>query len=91
MTNDTVALITELVDYTCGNCKSNKWVLHLGFRNDGAQFLLLRCANSDCVNKRKKELGVENCSDNEIVWSEFDISGQINKCEILCSSNQLNN
>lgn len=72
-------LVTELVNYKCGDCGSDSWTLRIGHRSDGRTFLIVSCANQVCVERKRLALDAE--PDALIVWDEFDITSSYNKTE----------
>lgn len=66
--------VTEISGYACGDCGSNTWTLNVGHRSDGKTFLIVSCGNKKCVDKKRKELHAS--PDAQLVWDEFDITGQ---------------
>lgn len=67
----------ELTEYCCGNCHGNTWELSVAHSDTGKTYLVISCANKDCVKKRREELDVdENDTDALVIWDQFDISGQ---------------
>lgn len=62
-------LITELVQYKCGDCGGDNWILKIGYRSDDRTFLIVTCANKSCVERKRASLGVDK--EALIVWDEF--------------------
>jgi hypothetical protein len=65
-------LVTELIDYKCGDCGSEDWTLKIGRRSDGKVFLIITCGNPACVEKKRLALGASE--DALIIWDELDIT-----------------
>ena len=71
------SLSAEIISYKCAECGENNWKLTLGKKADGEVYLQVSCNNQECVNKKKRELGLEDVDNVIILWDEFCISGQI--------------
>lgn len=65
-------LVTELVEYKCGDCGGDNWTLKIGRRSDGKVFLIISCGNQACVERKRLSLGAS--SDALIIWDELDIT-----------------
>lgn len=66
--------VTELIDCQCGSCGGTTWKIYLGHCSDGTTTLSTICANEECVEARRQQLGVPH--ESFVVWDEFDITGQ---------------
>ena len=64
----------ELIDYYCGECGGEYWTLKIGHCDDGRTFLYAACADPNCCERKREEMGLGE--DAPIVWGEYDITGQ---------------
>ena len=65
---------TVVSGFCCGDCGSEEWHLAIVHHKDGRTLLSFKCANEECVEK-KKQL-VDAGEDDLICWDELDITGQ---------------
>lgn len=72
-------LVTELVDFCCGDCNGSDWTLKIGHRSDGEIFLIISCANQSCLDKKRRDLGAEPGA--LLVWQEYRITDEYDKTE----------
>ena len=83
--NEVVSTIT-MSALCCGNCMGESWEVCIG--HDEAtkkDFLIIRCANKECVEKVTKQLreGNEADLDDSILWKSFEITGQTDTVDMI--------
>ena len=65
----------EVIDFCCAECGNDKWILKIGHSSDGRTLLITQCSSQQC-QQLKRDISGDPDSEDMIIWSEFDITGQ---------------
>ena len=71
---NSTSTVSEQVEYVCGDCKSTSWHLYICHRDDGQTLLFITCANPECLDAKRIQLGLSSV--DMPMWDEFNITGQ---------------
>ena len=70
----------------CGNCMGEAWEVCIG-RDEEARkdFLIIRCASKECVERVTKQLQSGNEVDisDTVLWKSFEVTGQADAVDMV--------